>query len=62
MLLGVIMVGVVIISFWSAQKVSDKVKSLTSTEKAECLTSSGCLCGSCDKKTYRTNNLTKASI
>ena len=50
MLLGLIMVSVVIISFWSAQKVSDKVKTLTSTEKAECLTSSGCLCGNCDKR------------
>ena len=50
MLVGLIMVSVIIISFWSAQKVSDKVKSLTSTEKAECLTSSGCLCGNCDKK------------
>lgn len=50
MLLGMIMVSVMILSFWSAQKVSDKVKALTSTEKAECLTSSGCLCGNCDKR------------
>lgn len=50
MLLGLIMVSVVIISFWAAQKVSDKVETLTSTEKAECLTSSGCLCGNCDKR------------
>lgn len=49
MLLGLIMVSVVIVSFWSAQKVSDKVKTLTSTEKAECLTTTGCLCGACDK-------------
>ena len=50
MLLGMIMVGVAILSFWLAQKVSDKVKALTSTEKAECLTSSGCLCGNCNKR------------
>lgn len=50
MLLGLIMVSVVIITFWSARKVSDKAKSLTSREKAECLTSSGCLCGNCNKR------------
>lgn len=50
MLLGLIMVSVVVVTFWSAQKVSDKVKTLTSTEKTECLTASGCLCGNCDKR------------
>lgn len=50
MLLGLIMVSVVIVTVWLAQKVSDKVKLLTSREKTGCLTSSGCLCGNCDKR------------
>lgn len=49
MLLGLIMVSVVIVTVWSARKISDKVKTLTSTEKTECLTTAGCLCGSCGK-------------
>lgn len=50
MLLGLIMVSIVIVSFYLAQKVSDKVKTLTSTEKAECQTSSGCICGKCNNR------------
>ena len=50
MLLGLIMVSVAILSFWLAQKVSEKIKALTSTEKGECLTSTGCLCSNCNKR------------
>ena len=50
MLLGIIMVSVAILTFKFARYVSNKLKPLTSTEKGECLTSSGCLCGNCNKR------------
>lgn len=50
MLLGLIMVSVAILTFKFARYVSNKLKPLTNRGKEECLTSSGCLCGNCDKK------------